>query len=74
MKRQRPRAPTRSCTDVGSGDYVKIGSQWKKIVSNTAEGHTHPPREGWTVTTEDGRSWSMYDVLLYAKAEDLTNG
>lgn len=63
-------APSRSVTDVGPGDFVKIGSQWKQIESNTAAGAQHTPRH-WTVTTTDGSSHGMFGVNRYAKKEDL---
>ncbi len=63
-------APTRSVMHVGPGDYVKIGSEWRRISSNTAFGDERTPRS-WTVTTEDGRNYTMFDINLYAKAEDL---
>jgi hypothetical protein len=60
----------RSCTEVGPGDYIKVGGRWKKIVSNTAHGETRTPRS-WTVTTEDGGSYGMFGINAYAKAEDV---
>lgn len=63
-------APTRSVTDVGAGDYVKIGQRWTKIASNSAAGLPVTPRN-WEVKTEDGRQYDMYNINLYAKAEDL---
>lgn len=63
-------APSRGVQDVGRGDYVKIGSQWKRISSNSASGAERLPRS-WTVTTEDGCSYDMWSINRYAKAEDL---
>ncbi len=63
-------APSRSAMDVGPGDYVKIGSQWKRISANTAAGAERTPRN-WTVTTEDGGSYDMWSINRYAKREDL---
>lgn len=65
-------APSRSCKDVGAGDFVKIGSRWERITGNTAQGATRTPRS-WTVTTEGGRTHGMFDINLYARAEDLKN-
>lgn len=62
-------SPRRSVTDVGPGDYVKIGSRWEQIQSNTAYGSEPTPRR-WTVCTEHG---SLWDINLYAKAEDFPN-
>ncbi len=62
--------PTRSVTDVGAGDYVKIGQRWTKIASNSAAGSPATPRN-WEVKTEDGGQYGMYNINLYAKAEDL---
>lgn len=61
--------PSRSVTEVGPGDFVKVGSQWERIVSNSAHGAQRTPRE-WTVTTERG-SYGMYSINRYAKAEDM---
>lgn len=63
-------APSRSVTDVGPGDYVKIGSHWERIRSNSAHGAEQTPRS-WTVTTEGGGSYGMYGINRYAKAEDM---
>ncbi len=68
--RHKDNAPTRSAMDVGRGDYVKIGSSWHKIASNTAHGQEYTPRN-WTVQTEDGHTVDMWGVKLYAKAEDI---
>lgn len=70
MKRLKRDAPSRGVTDVGTGDYVKIGQRWQKIQDNSAEGAKHTPRH-WTVTTEGGGSHGMYGINRYAKAEDL---
>lgn len=63
-------SPSRGCTDVGKGDHVKVRGRWERITSNSAEGASHTPRN-WTVTTEDGGSYSMFGIDRYAKAEDL---
>lgn len=63
-------APARGVTEVGPGDYVKIGQRWERVTANTAQGASHAPRS-WTVQTEGGRSYGMYDIGRYAKAEDL---
>lgn len=67
---RRSDAPSRSATDVGPGDYVKIGSSWQKIASNSAHGAERTPRE-WTVRTEGGGSHGMYGINAYAKHEDM---
>jgi len=59
----------RSVTDVGPGDYVKVGRQWKKILTNTAFNEPRTPRE-WTVTTVDGCSYSGWEINDYAKDGD----
>lgn len=64
-------APPRSITDVGIGDYIKIADgSWARIAYNSAFGAERTPRT-WTVRTEHGGSYGMYDILRYAKAEDL---
>lgn len=63
-------APSRSVTDVGRGDYVKIGGQWKEIASNSAAGSERLPRD-WTVTTTDGCSYGMFSINRYARKGDL---
>jgi hypothetical protein len=58
-------------TDVGPGDYVKIGSRWKEIKSNSEQGKTHPQRDGnWTVTTTDGQRHSGWGINAYAKSSE----
>ncbi len=68
-KHLKSNAPSRSVTDIGPGDYVKIGSHWEQIRSNSAHGAEHTPRS-WTVRTESGEH-GMYGINRYAKAEDL---
>ncbi len=62
-------APSRNVTEVGPGDYVKIGSRFEKITSNSAHGAEHTPRS-WTVRTENG-TYDMMSINRYAKAEDI---
>lgn len=69
-KTLKSNAPSRSCTDVGPGDYVKIGRHWERISSNSAHGADYTPRS-WTVRTEGGGEYGMYGINRYAKAEDL---
>jgi hypothetical protein len=59
-----------SCTDVGPGDYVKIGRVWKQIDSNTAYRVEVTPRE-WTVRTTDGSNYGMREINAYARAEEI---
>lgn len=61
-------APPRTVTDVGPGDYVKIGSHWEKVEHNSAHG-AESPRD-WTVRTERG-AHGMWGINRYAKAGDL---
>lgn len=68
--RLKATAPSRSVTDVGPGDFVKIGSQWKEITANTAAGAERTPRD-WTVTTTGGSPHGMFSINRYAKKEDL---
>lgn len=70
MANLKSSAPSRGVQDVGEGDYVKVGGQWKRISHNTAAGSERLPRE-WTVTTADGRSYGMFDIQRYAKDGDL---
>ena len=69
---RRADAPGRDVTDVGPGDYVKVGSRWERIESNSAHGaeraHDAWP---WTVRTENGRSYGGFSINRYAKAEDM---
>lgn len=67
--RRKSAAPTRTVTEVGRGDYVKIGSTWKRIASNSAQGQTRPRH--WLVRTEDGQTYGRGEIMLYAKAEDI---
>ncbi len=68
-KQLKNSAPSRDVIEVGPGDYVKIGSHWEKIRSNSAHGAASLPRS-WTVRTESGEH-GMYGINRYAKAEDL---
>jgi hypothetical protein len=67
---RRADAPDRSVTEVGAGDYIKIGNRWETITHNTAAGATRTPNE-WTVTTDRGRTYGMFSIYRYAKAEDM---
>ena len=69
-KTLRTDAPIRSVTEVGSGDFVKVGTEWKRITTNSAAGETRTPRS-WGITTEDGKSLGMFDISRYARASDL---
>jgi hypothetical protein len=60
---------TRSCTEVGPGDFVKVAGVWKMIEANTAFGLKRTPRS-WTVTTSDGSSYDMFDIQRYAQRDD----
>ena len=60
---------SRMVTEVGPGDYVKIGQRWEKIIENSAFGAERTPRE-WSITTTGG-TYGMYDINRYAKAEDF---
>lgn len=60
----------RRVTEVGAGDYVKVGTQWERIVANTAAGDERAPRD-WTIKTESGKSLGMFQIGRYAKAEDF---
>ena len=64
-------APVRTVTEIGKGDFVKVGSEWKEVHTNTAHGFEKTPRD-WLVTTMDGAMHNMFDINRYAKAEDLT--
>jgi len=63
-------APSRNVTQVGPGDYVKVGERWEKITSNSAFGADRTPRS-WTIATDAGNTYGMYHINRYAKAEDL---
>lgn len=60
----------RDVKEIGPGDYVKVGGQWKQIESNSAYGETATPRS-WGVRTTDGGSYGMWDIQRYAKKGDL---
>lgn len=59
-------APVRSVMEVGAGDFIKVGSQWREIRHNTATGAERTPRH-WTVETTDGQCHSMFGINRYAK-------
>ncbi len=69
---RRKDAPNRSVTEIGSGDYVKVGSRWERVVSNSDHGAAQPQRDGnWRITTESGRTITGWSANRYAKAEDM---
>lgn len=69
-RRVKSDAPSRSCTDVGPGDFIKVGPGWVEIESNTAHGQPRTPRD-WAVTDVNGVRHSMFGINRYAKAGDL---
>jgi len=64
-----PDAPHRSVTQVGPGDFVKVGPQWVEIKQNSAHGEATTPRR-WRIETEGG-IYDMWDINAYAKREDM---
>ena len=66
----RDGAPPRSVTDVGPGDYINVATGWERIAANTAFAVRPTPRS-WSVRTESGALHGMWDINLYAKAEDM---
>lgn len=66
----RSDAPSRGVSDIDTGDYVKIGSNWEQVASRSGDARTNPKGD-WSVTTVDGRSHSGWGINRYAKAEDL---
>ena len=69
MTNARSDAPSRGIGEIGTGDFVKIGSEWKEVSFNSAQGTRLP--KSWTIRTTDGGSYDMFDVNRYAKAEDM---
>jgi hypothetical protein len=67
---RKPDAPFRSATEVGPGDFVKIGQTWREIASNTAQGSPVTPKS-WEIKTRDGTSHDGWGINRYAKAEDI---
>lgn len=63
-------SPNRSVTDVGVGDFVKVGTSWLKITDNPAHGSAQTPRS-WAIGAENGRTYGMFQIGRYAKAEDM---
>jgi hypothetical protein len=75
VRRLKDESVGRKATEVGPGDYVKVGQTWMKIEENTAHGASPPdsyvmPRT-WTVKAENGQSYSPFEIGRYAKAEDI---
>ncbi len=65
-------APVRSVTDIGPGDFVKVGTHWRRVVSNSDFGAEHPQRDGnWRIETEGGGTRTGWSINRYAKAEDM---
>lgn len=69
MKNLKKDVPSRSVGEVGKGDFIKVGSVWKEIASNSGEGPHH--QKSWSVETTDGGSYGMFSIKRYAKKEDL---
>lgn len=67
--RIKPGAAGRSVTEVGPGDYIKVNGHLERIQSNTAQGVLGP--RSWTIMTDKGDIYGMYDIDLYLKAEDV---
>ena len=63
-------APIRNVTEVGPGDFVRIGRQWIEILSNTAHGAPELPKS-WSIECDDGNCYGMFSVDRYAKQEDF---
>lgn len=61
--------PMRSIDEVGRGDFVKVGTTWKKITSITPGGRF---RRDQTIRTADGCQYNMGDINRYGKAEDFS--
>jgi hypothetical protein len=66
----KPSTAGRSVTEIGPGDYIKVGTQFLQVASNSAAGASRTPRE-WTIKTIDGSTHGMWDVRRYAKSEDM---
>lgn len=60
---------SRSVTDVGKGDFVKVNGRVLQIASNSAAGASHTPRH-WEIVTTDGRTLSGLDIERYYRAGD----
>jgi hypothetical protein len=75
MANMRLRDPStyRTVTEIGPGDYVKLGSNWHQVMSNSEFGNERiVAKDGnWSIQTTDGRSVSGWGVNAYAKADDL---
>lgn len=66
----------RNITQVGSGDYVKVGyKHYEKIASVSGVGANgslaKPSQGGFSVTTESGRHIGMTQARSYHKASDI---
>jgi hypothetical protein len=68
----RTEGVSRSITEVGRGDFIKIGDgRWKEILDNPGMGSSGIA--GWLITTTDGSTYDMYDIRAYARAGDFRN-
>lgn len=71
----KPKA-SRSITEVGPGDYVKVGDNYYEKIESISgvgsDGRLNKPSEGgFSVTTESGRTVSMWSARSYHKKEDM---
>ena len=76
MKTLRPDVPPRDVTEVGPGDYIQlVDGTWLPIETNSAHGQALP--RDWEIVTGPSRlpakyrTYGMYNIRRYAKAEDL---
>lgn len=67
---------SRSITEVGPGDYVKVGGRYEEIAGIEKDYGDREPRQGvvpkrWTLITTSGRRVDMFHAHSYHKKEDL---
>lgn len=69
---------SRSIQEMEKGDFVKVGGRLEKIESVWGVGSNGslapPSKGGFGVTTESGRSVTMWQADAYFKAEDVPEG
>ena len=66
----KPNAPFRMVREIGRGDFVKVGNEWKEVALNTAFGETPIPAS-WEVIATDGARHSSISITGFAKREDF---
>lgn len=65
-----PKDKMQDC-DVREATHVKVNGRYEKIVSKYGiDSNGHLAKGGFSITTENGRSVSMWEAQRYGKSEE----